>query len=419
VAKFILRVDDCGWVPPSKANDRGLEYFQRWRNAFGIAGHPVYYGFIPTTIGPPEIDWLRRNLSPAEKLTVHGWNHARGAEVEAFRMQQALTDWQLPEMRQAYIPPFNAYTRKTIEDWGATSPEGYFFGGFHREHHTYGNLPVFLPQYDVWHIPAPRELYDRAPEILKNLDAYRQYDCPLTVTLHATWDAENLPALRELLTALEPDLVPADTLYNWQRAAELNRHQLTGPHFYAYSWICEHVQLADKILDFGSRYSELPSQMALRGGLVTAVDRDTASLQRQHQIAKKYGVSSLSVVTWDGTTAPPAADYHRVTSCWALQHNLAEGAIEGIVKNMAAALRPNGTLLLVGSFSPDLSVCDRTREDPQWILNWEDYERRVIAPSGLQLETCEFFKYRHRSPDAAECEQAAANAVCLELRKVG
>ena len=140
MSQFLLRVDDAGWRPEDKSNDVGLEYFQRWRDAFGIAGHPVVYGFIPSTVTPKEVDWLRDNLKTGEEIAVHGWDHARDAIVTTEQMQAARNLFS-GLVCNSYIPPFNVYDMQTMVNWGEVCPHGDFFGGFKGEHHNFGELP--------------------------------------------------------------------------------------------------------------------------------------------------------------------------------------------------------------------------------------------------------------------------------------
>lgn len=228
MGKLILRVDDCGWTP-DKADDRGLAYFREWRDAFGIAGCPVYYGFIPTTLGVRELAWLVDNLTAEEVVSVHGWDHERGP-VSAERMHLALDLFRgaslSPAYYPTYIPPFNAYDHQTLSDWrnagfftgrhGGTRAQAVFFGGFHDDAQSldFGPEPAIVCT-DLLHIPAFKPLYERAGPILERLPQYLDCPYPLVVTLHATWDAKNLAALRPLRDALAPHLVTVEEALKW------------------------------------------------------------------------------------------------------------------------------------------------------------------------------------------------------------
>lgn len=228
MGKIILRVDDCGWTP-EKADDRGLAYFQEWRNAFGIAGLPVYYGFIPTTLGVRELAWLTESLVGDERVSVHGWDHARG-EVAPVHMVRALDLFRAAMVCEpywpTYIPPFNAYNQITLAHWrhagyetrrgNGTRAQAVFFGGFPDDAQSlnFGPEPAIVCT-DLLHIPAFKPLYERAGPILERLPQYLECQYPLVVTLHATWDAQNLAALRPLRDALAPHLVTVEEALKW------------------------------------------------------------------------------------------------------------------------------------------------------------------------------------------------------------
>src|SRR5262249_19609361 len=150
--------------------DTGLEYFRGWRDAFGIAGLPVVYGFIPATLNDRELIWLRENLSGGEELAVHGWDHARGTSVTAEQMQTARRLFGAAGLCRSYIPPFNAYSEWTVRDWADACPDGYFFGGFPGDLQSvnYGPLPAACGH--VLHLPACQLLYERAGQLLPVLD---------------------------------------------------------------------------------------------------------------------------------------------------------------------------------------------------------------------------------------------------------
>lgn len=222
MAKIILRVDDCGWNP-DKGDDRDLAYFREWRDAFGIAGLPVYYGFIPTTLGVRELAWLYDNLTDAEQVAVHGWDHAVGP-VDRNRMHLAVDLFREAGLFEPYyppyIPPFNRYDAGTLGDWRSAA-ERYvsmkvFFGGFPWDGQSldFGERPT-LHYGDTIHLPAFKPLYDRAGPILEQLPNFLNCDYPIVVTLHATWDAKNLAALRPLHDALAPHLVGMAAVHEW------------------------------------------------------------------------------------------------------------------------------------------------------------------------------------------------------------
>jgi hypothetical protein len=230
MTKLILRVDDCGWTP-DKADDRNLEYFLSWRAALALpVDAHVTYGFIPVTLGFRELGRLEDELGPNERLAVHGWDHADGAVVTAkqmrygLRLLYTLTLDRLVDYAPAYIPPFNRYDHQTIRDWreqtyssfrGSLNCHSVFFGGF-----TDSAVGLNLSSDPIMavpgllHLPAEKELYGRAAELLDRLPRWLEKDhpdsAPAVVTLHATWDCNDFLSLAELGKLLAPLLVSPD-----------------------------------------------------------------------------------------------------------------------------------------------------------------------------------------------------------------
>ncbi len=228
MAKIILRVDDCGWVPPDKTDDRDLTYFRKWREAFGIAGLPVYYGFIPTTLGMRELAWLYDNLTPEEQVSVHGWDHARGP-VDCRRMMFGLELFREAALHDSYwptyIPPFNAYDRGTIGDWMTATThqepaQPVFFGGFPDDGQSLDFGPEPRMVDGVLHIPAYRPLYGRVEELIPEFPKHLGFDYPIVLTLHATWDVNRLDQLRTLRDLIAPHLVPVSEAMDWTRGRQ-------------------------------------------------------------------------------------------------------------------------------------------------------------------------------------------------------
>lgn len=232
MAQFILRVDDCGWVPPDKRSDVRLDYFRSWRDAFGIAGLPVYYGFIPKTLGVGEIAWLYGELTEEEQVAVHGWDHERGPVsrdkmflgCDILRAAGVVDSFEPP-----YIPPFNAYDEQTLRDWSEAAVSHYgsqtrpiFFGGFPDDPQSlnHGGEHPCLVEGQMLHLPAFRPLYGRCDEVLARLDEFLHVEHPLVVTLHVTWDVNHFDSLRPLRDKLAPHLVPASAARDWLRGRD-------------------------------------------------------------------------------------------------------------------------------------------------------------------------------------------------------
>lgn len=418
---LILRVDDCGWTP-EKVQDKGLAYFQEWRKAIGLdqLPFPVYLGFIPETVGPDEVAWLRDNLSPQEHISVHGWDHRRGARVTATEMTVGRhkfkrNDDTLPE---TYIAPFNDYDFRTLRDWKEAGGS-VFFGGFAKDT-NWGDLPTM--REGVLHLPAIRAIYDRAGPLLRELPKWEDLYCPLVVTLHCTWDAKDLPALKPLGEYLKGKCVEVEAASDWLKRSTPNLKALTSPHYLAYSWILKQLPSFRRVIDFGSRYSALPSLMTLHSHRVMAFDRDADVLRHQKRISRDFGVSleDISCGTFDGDLMARFDEDLRlgadaVTSCWAIQHNPPEEQ-ERIVKVISDNLPQDGRLLVVQRYAPE-TYHWKDRADPMWVLGGQDLRRVFIESPKLELVTWEYFHYEHASTKGDYCDKSQANAVCLHLRK--
>lgn len=414
---FLLRVDDCGWEPTAKRSDSKLEWFLKYRDAGKFEGLPIVWAFIPTTLGASELALLRATLKGNEQTAVHGWDHADGAIVERRQMETAFN--QLPRCK-SYVPPFNRYDNQTISDWATLSNEDrYFFGGFNGEHHHFGGMPVKRCK-NVVHLPAIKQLYGRAHEVLDNLPRYKNIHCPIVVTLHVTWDVHGFRGLKELCEALKNDLVAPEEVSKWLAKATLNIEELTAPHYAAYKWITDRIPPGARVLDIGSRYSKLPSLMALRGAHVTVSDRDGDTVfKRQGELAKQYGIP-LHVVQWDCMSDKSLfGPFDYVTSCWSIQHNLEISDQYKIMQRLCKVTAYGGELLVVSSFSPRESFAQMNRTDPQLVLNDDDHSIliKVAGQCGMRpVERC-YFHYDHGSTRYDWCSASEANAIAYRLYK--
>jgi hypothetical protein len=419
MARFILRVDDVGWLP-DHSPDYGLEYFAAWRKAAGLSGLPVYYGAIPSCIGDRELKWLQENLAGREELSVHGCDHARGANVTRQQMADAIHRFRTAAKCRSYIAPFNKYTPATVRDWNlatAADHEGYFFGGFDHEHHQHGNYPVAVDGHVV-HLPAFRPLYDHTEPLTEEVPLWCDTQCPLVVTLHCTWGHARLDRLAAITELLLPHLMPIDLVQPWLERSRLNLKRLTAAHYFAQRWVLERIKIGDRVLDFGARDGEMPSQMALRGCTVSTVDRDSTSPGKQHAVAGRLGVE-LTAYCSSSLDSIGEGYYDVVTATWAIQHNLpGETEIPAIAAALARRIRPGGRLLIVSSHSSRESFDQIARPDPQRVLSWVDHQRLIVQPSGCQLAGDPyFFQYEHATAIGGKCRQEDANAVAYELRK--
>lgn len=430
MSKFLLRVDDCGWQPADKSNDVKLSYFKNWFAALNPQHSPVYLGFIPTTVTATELSELAGMLR-GQFVSIHGHNHTYKSMVLPKQMQAAIATFGSYNMRTAsYIPPFNDYDERTIEDWGlATKQQGItnpvFFGGFSQYdpgmHHDMGELPRLIQTQaqPVLHIPAIRAIYGRAPELLNSLPDWPDSPVPQVVTLHATWDVNHLSYLGPLMDYLRPRLISASEVFAWVQQTNYSVKELTGAHYTAMNCVCQHVQRSGlQVMDFGARYGKLPAHLALRGCKVLAVDRDPDLAKYQAEHAKNYGVQ-IETRNWDGFAAFPGEEqFDMISACWAIQHNLEPGQIEQISRNLWDRLKPGGRLVIIGSRSIDDTRTDTTRSDPQVILNDADFNQRVIQAVDWRLDEQVLFRYEHGQTNVQyPASPTVANAAYYSLLK--
>ena len=221
MARFILRIDDCGWTPEKKP-DAGLDYFRAWRAACDWYGLPIHYGFIPSTLTLRELDWLRSNLTESESLALHGYTHERGEIVSAEMMIRGRRVLELARPTRAYIPPFNASTPSTIAAWHhAAGGVSHFFGGFPGDEQSVqlGDRPLFdgvdAGTIGVWHWPAFRPLYAHVPELLEAVPKHLYREEPTVVTMHCTWDINHFGKLATLREMLAPHLISLGEAVEW------------------------------------------------------------------------------------------------------------------------------------------------------------------------------------------------------------
>lgn len=408
MAKLILRIDDVGrrpGDPPSPGSDGDLEYFRRWRETCGLQGKPAVYGATPKWLTGNGLRWLLENITTPERLALHGWDHSPGAVVH----HEQLHAGKMALSTNTYIPPFNAYTEDTLQAWGNVGGR-YFLGGFHGEHHHYGPLPV---KVGCFHLPALRECYGHAGELLENLPAVlanlHNNAAPVVVTLHVPWDTPQ--AARQVVELVEDHLVSLEYVNLWLPKLSPD---FTAPHRLAMEFLCEHVAPFSSVLDFGSSDKPKAAQLGLRGCRVTCYDRDPR-VQRQGNVFADAGAPH-AVVYAASDDALPEGPYDAVTACWAIQHN-PPGVQAQLAKSLAERLRAGGRLVVVSSFTSLESFHQTARKDPQWVLSQADHEKHVMTPSRLRLSTQRYFYYVHDSNEGRWCEREEANATAYVLER--
>jgi hypothetical protein len=202
---IVLRIDDVGrreGDKPEQGSDGALRYFDWWRGACGLIGTPAIYGAVPAWLEPGAA--ARVDLQEPERWSVHGYDHTRGADVSADRMRES----RLKLQTGVYIPPFNAYTRQTVLNWSEAGGS-IFLGGYE------GNISSSCLPSRVGaavYMPACKELYGRASELVERIPATFGY--PLVLTLHVPWETDPKP-VRDLVERIRTLLVPVEKVLEW------------------------------------------------------------------------------------------------------------------------------------------------------------------------------------------------------------
>jgi hypothetical protein len=429
---IILRIDDCGWVPPHKTPDYGLGYFRDYRAALGLQGMPVYYGFIPTTLRDEEINELRLLLTGDERVAIHGHDHADGAEVTAEQMAYDLGRFESHGFRNinSYIPPFNKYRYSTQVAWLAAVRAGfgcgenaYFFGGIESHgHHDLGDVPTDSLAGEV-HLPAEALLYGRVEKLLDPVFRYLESPLPVVLTLHATWDHMRFGDLNRLGSIIKKWLVPVEHTSPWLSSVRSCEASSQGAHQLAYDHSTgrlhrerpERRWIGRKTLDFGCRHSRLTKMLGLLGAAAECCDRDADAVRMQNEMLERAG----RCWQWDGVAKPTTASecYDLITANWSIQHNYPDD-IRAISKNLGGLLCAGGQLRVVSSFTGGTSFYQANRADPQWVLNCDDVKRMIVEPSGLRLVgDFKHFYYEHGVDGYRPSEPAIANAIAYILVK--
>lgn len=179
---LILRVDDVGRRPgddPERGCDWDLSFFEDWCVRGGLVDVPAVYGVVPSWVDTTRIGRLRSKL--AGTFAVHGFDHRQGAVVRLAQMFAG----RIALDAVAYIPPFNAYSAQTVQDWGEAGGR-YFFGGYESR-----VCPPGPPRLlgDVVFVPAYAPLYGHAATLLMTEFATLP-DYPVVLTLHVAWEPD-------------------------------------------------------------------------------------------------------------------------------------------------------------------------------------------------------------------------------------
>lgn len=196
--RFLVVVHDVGQhTNPQSEPDQGLAYFLAWWKAGGWTNEPLYLAVVPAMLGPEERDVISAHIQATRvQVCLHGWDHKQavlGAE-DLVRAHEVFPD------ATAVCPPYLRYGKPTYEAMGALGLTA-IFGGFHGEHHVWGEAPADLGR-GVTHLSATPELYRHSYRMVEAVEATEDPGYPLVVNIHHRWDAISLDGVRRLRDAL-------------------------------------------------------------------------------------------------------------------------------------------------------------------------------------------------------------------------
>ncbi len=198
----------------------------------------------------------------------------------------------------------------------------------------------------------------------------------------------------------------------------LTLDRLTAPHFLAYSFCLDMLGPEPKrVLDFGSRYSLLPTILAMAGHDVVATDRDPGVVNWQAGLAREHGVKFPAYDWHPGSPEQltiPKLD--AITACWSIQHNEPETQA-ALIAYLGRMLKSGGSLIVVNALGQGQTEHMTNREDPLWRLTIDDMQSLLIDPSGLVLKESDAFRYEHATRRGEWCPMHEGNAIAYRLEK--
>ena len=158
-------------------------------------------------------------------------------------------------------------------------------------------------------------------------------------------------------------------------------------------------------LDVGSGEGADVLWLASRGWTVTGADISPVALRRSAELAVRAGVAIAARIRWQQadvlTWAPPEQRFDLVSAQFV---HLPTAARESLHHRLAAAVRPGGTLLVVGHHPADLDTVPHpfprdlfaTGEemaavlDPaEWAIETGAPQRQATGPEGTIVTLCE------------------------------
>ena len=142
---------------------------------------------------------------------------------------------------------------------------------------------------------------------------------------------------------------------------------------------------AGRALDAGCGEGADAVWLAGRGWQVTAVDLSSVALARGAEEAAALGNGLVDRIEWvhaDLTAWSPAEPAYDLVSAQFLQ--LPASVRDGVLRRLAAALAPGGSLLVVGHHPSDLHTTVRRPPLPELFFTAEDVAA-LLDPSGFEV----------------------------------
>lgn len=141
-------------------------------------------------------------------------------------------------------------------------------------------------------------------------------------------------------------------------------------------------------LDVGSGEGADVLWLATRGWTVTAADISEVALRRSAELAEQAGAEIAARITWqqaDIRTWTPEPERFDLVSAQFM--HLPEPMREALHRRLAAAVRPGGTLLVVGHHPADLEVESMRRPHLPDMFATAEQMATVLDPAEWAIET--------------------------------
>ena len=139
--------------------------------------------------------------------------------------------------------------------------------------------------------------------------------------------------------------------------------------------------------------------LAARGWHVTAVDVSTVALERAARMAVEAGVEMAGRIGWQQADilawTPPARQFDLVTAHYIHVPSVEREALH---RRLAEAVRPGGSLLIVGHHPSDLETSAGRWRMVDFLFTAEQVAA-VLCPEGWEIVTCTAEARRALDPD--------------------